>query len=117
MKRVGQRDFLILMIALAIIVACGRGREREPSGAQAEQRDRFDQDSNVVEHDKQVVREANAAVNAVVRSMPDCDAVRAALPEAEYEIEEARKRVRTAAGRQMIEAMRHRIRPAQDFCP
>jgi hypothetical protein len=100
-------------------VACGREQKSDSSGLKAEQRVRKNQRSheNLVEHDKRVVRMANAAVNEVVRSMPDCEAIKAALPEAEREIERARKNVRTEAGLQMIEAMRHRIRPAQDLCP
>ncbi|MBN2369450.1 MAG: hypothetical protein JXO72_03085 [Vicinamibacteria bacterium] len=111
-----KRGTWVLMIVMPWIAACSGGKD---SGSGEVRNGRKNQDSHLilVEHDKRVMSKASAAVNEVVRGIPDCEAVNAALPEAEREIEQAQRRVRTSVGRQMLEAMQHQLRKARTFCP
>jgi hypothetical protein len=52
----------------------------------------------------------------VIRAQGDCDAVKAALPEAEAKLQEALSKVRTAPGRASLEALRMQVTRTADAC-
>jgi hypothetical protein len=72
--------------------------------------------ANVVS-DTNVLEEASAAAGTVVRNAGDCDAVKAALPEANRKLDEAAERVRTVTGRETLNALRTRVRNVAEMCP
>lgn len=67
--------------------------------------------------DTQTLKEAQAAANAVVRAVPDCDAVKANLDEARRKLAEIRPRVRTQVGLTSLSTMETQIQRAADLCP
>jgi hypothetical protein len=67
--------------------------------------------------DTQVLEQASAAANDVVRNASDCDAVKAALPETKRKLEEADKRVRTMTGRASLDSLKRQVAIVADACP
>lgn len=67
--------------------------------------------------DTAVLEEASAAANAVIRNNMDCDTVNAALPEANHKLDEASSRIRTAAGKATLEALKAQVRAVSQNCP
>lgn len=67
--------------------------------------------------DTEVLREASAAVNVVVRQAGDCEGVKAGLDEARQSLADAAERVRTSTGRTTLEALRKRLESIADTCP
>ena len=74
-------------------------------------------DTAKVVSDTNVLEEASAAANAVVRNAGDCDAVKAALPEATRKLEEAEGKVQTVTGRETLNALRVRMKGIAETCP
>jgi len=66
--------------------------------------------------DTRTLERAQGAANAVILAAGDCDAVRAALPEARHELEEARTKVKTVAGTTILSALQTRINQLADTC-
>jgi hypothetical protein len=106
----------MLVIAGCWVFCIGCGKKAEESGAQESKRDIGTQAGDTI-NDERVLRAANAAANEVVRNTADCEALRAALPDTLRQIDEAQAKVRTATGRQMVDALRTRVRNAATLCP
>ena len=67
--------------------------------------------------DTRMMEQAQGAANAVIRAAGDCDAVRAALPEARHTLEEARAKVKTVAGATTLGALQARVNQVAETCP
>jgi hypothetical protein len=67
--------------------------------------------------DTQVLGNAEAAASDVLRNPGDCDAVKAALPEANRALDEAKDKLRTTAARATLDALRTQVRSAAQNCP
>jgi hypothetical protein len=67
--------------------------------------------------DTQVMREANDAAGSVVRVAADCDAVKAALPEANRRLDEVAGKLRTATGRTSLDSLRQQVKKVAEACP
>jgi hypothetical protein len=67
--------------------------------------------------DTATLREAQGAVNEVVRAGDDCDAVKQALPEANRQIDAAAGKVRTPAGRSTLDTLRSQVNAIARSCP
>lgn len=67
--------------------------------------------------DTRMMEQAQGAANAVIRAAGDCDAVRAALPEARHTLEEARVKVKTVAGSTTLGALQTRVNQVAETCP
>lgn len=74
-------------------------------------------DTANIASDTDVLREASAAANVVVRAAGDCEAVKAGLDEARRGLDDAEARVSTATGRTTLEALRKRVEDIADTCP
>jgi hypothetical protein len=96
-----------LRLALAACVLLAACRSEEQVG----------QDAANVASDTEVLREASAAANAVVRAAGDCEAVKAGLDEARQSLDDAEARVTTATGRTTLDALRKRLEGIADTCP
>ena len=70
-----------------------------------------------IAHDTQLLQDAQASVNAVVRNAPDCEAAKASMEEANRKIEEAAGKVQTSTGRTTLDAMRQQVRRVAELCP
>lgn len=108
-----RRPFVPVLVALSF-AACSAGPQEPPAttsgkdvGAQAAD----------VASDTAALRAANAAAGEVVRAAGDCEAVKAALPEAIRRLEEIEGSVRTQAGRTTFEAVRKRVHDLAELCP
>lgn len=100
----GQRyTCLACLVVLALSgAACFKERERQ---------------MKQVSQDEAVLRGVTAAVNQVVRSAGDCDAAKAALPEARQRLSEAFGQVKEEAGQQTLKALDAQLRRVADACP
>jgi hypothetical protein len=78
---------------------------------------RVGKDAANVASDTDVLREANAAANAVVRAAGDCEAVKAGLDAARQSLDDAEARVSTTTGKATLEAMRKRLEGIAETCP
>lgn len=67
--------------------------------------------------DTEVLGEVNAAVDTFFRDAGNCEAVAAALPEANQKLKEASARLRTVAGRATLDALKARVEAAARSCP
>jgi CHASE3 domain sensor protein len=67
--------------------------------------------------DTQVMRDAQAAVNEVIRASSDCELAKPAIAAANMKLDEAARHVRTAAGNATLDALRKQVRNVQDACP
>jgi hypothetical protein len=67
--------------------------------------------------DSQTMKEATAAAEEVVRAAGDCDAVKAAAPEALRKLDEIKSRVRTGAGQTAIDSLRKQVTDTAGACP
>jgi hypothetical protein len=102
-----------LALATLFAVGCGGGATQKaepPKGGLGEQ-------VGDTAFDTQVMKEANDAAGSVVRVAADCDAVKAALPEANRRLDEAAGKLRTATGRTSLDAIRKQVKAAAEACP
>lgn len=106
------RTVLLAGVLPLLLVAC----QKKPEGAAPAAKDIGAQAADVVS-DTAALREANAAANPVVRAAGDCDAVKAALPEANQRLDAAAGSVRTISGRTTLDAIRKRVNTIAETCP
>jgi hypothetical protein len=66
--------------------------------------------------DTEVMKEAEAAANEVIRSVGDCDAVKAAYADAIAKLDEVESRVQTQAGRTSLQTLRKQVTTAGEAC-
>jgi hypothetical protein len=99
----------ILILLVGVAAACAKGGD-QPAG-----KDIGAQTSDITS-DTDVARLANAAAGDVVRAAGDCDAVRAALPEAQRKLDELQAKIRTVTGKTTVEAIRKRVHDIAEAC-
>lgn len=98
-----MKDLALLVALLVSLVACqGKGPEGQATD---------------IASDNQVLKEAGQAATAVVQAAGDCEAVKAALGEANRKLEEAERQVQTPAGRRTIETLKRQVKNIADACP
>jgi hypothetical protein len=96
----------MLVVAACALVGCGDPKKEGLGKATAD-----------VASDTKTLGAAEAAANDVLRNPTDCDAVKAALPEANRAIAQAEKEVRTAAGQTTLQAIKTQVRSVAQNCP
>jgi hypothetical protein len=72
--------------------------------------------ANIVS-DTNIMEEAEAAANAVIRNASDCDAVKATLPEADHKLAEAATKIRTQAGLVALQTLKTQVQRVRELCP
>jgi len=95
-----------------VMTACGGGKPApspSPSGIGAQVK--------AMEQDINMMAEANAAANDVIRAAGDCDAARPLIPAANARLDEAQRKVQTATGQQTLDALRKKVRDVAENCP
>ena len=102
-----RRAWIVLAGAL---VACGGVKEAEDR-----QKDIGQQTADITA-DTQVLGDASAAVNEVIRVQDDCDAARPLIPRANAELDKASGRVRTVTGRTTLDGLKNQVRTIAQAC-
>lgn len=102
------RPLLATALLPLMLVGCKKSKD-EPKTIGDQMRD--------VEVDTQVMRDAQAAVNEVIRASSDCELAKPAIAAANMKLDEAARNIRTAAGNNSLATMRRQVQTAQDLCP
>ncbi len=97
-----NRWIQVLAVASAVSVACQDPRK---------------QTIERIDEDAEVMGRVSAAVNEAIRNSPDCEVAKPLLAEAYQRIDEARGRIRLAASRQTLEAMKVQVDRVAQACP
>jgi hypothetical protein len=98
-----------LLLMPVVVAGCGTKSKDEPKDLGEQMRD--------VEADTQVMRDAQASVNEVIRAAGDCETAKPAIAAAMMKLDEVERHVRTAAANQTLGTLRKQVRQAQDMCP
>lgn len=67
--------------------------------------------------DSQAIKEANAVAGEAMRVAGDCEALKAAAPEALRQLDQIGTRVRTTVGQTSLAALRKQVTDAVGVCP
>jgi hypothetical protein len=67
--------------------------------------------------DTSVLREAQGAVNEVVRNAGDCEMAKPHIATATVKLDDAEKNLRTVSGRTTLDALRKQLRTVAENCP
>ena len=106
--RSGLRRTLLASLLPLALVACQKSAEKESGlGEQVAS----------AAADTRVLKDVQEAANAVLRSADDCDAAKAALPEANRRLDEAAGKLTTATGRTTLDALRTQVTTVARNCP
>jgi hypothetical protein len=103
------RSLKTAAVLAAVLAGAAVGCEKKES--------QFGKDTTNLVSDTQVLEEAAAAANDVVRNASDCDAVKAALPETKRKLEEAGKKVRTSTGKVSLDGLNKQVANVASACP
>jgi hypothetical protein len=103
-----SRAWVVLAVALA---GCGAVKDEE------NRQKNIGQQTADISSDTQVLREASAAVNDLIRVQDDCDAARPLVPKANTALETATARVRTVTGRTTLDGLKNQVRTISQNCP
>ena len=102
-----RNAWIFLAVALA---ACGAVKQEEDR-----QKDIGQQTADITS-DTQVLGEASAAVNDLIRVQDDCEAARPLVPKANAALEQATARVRTVTGRTTLDGLKNQVRTIANAC-
>jgi uncharacterized protein HemX len=67
--------------------------------------------------DNDVVKQASAAANEVVRNATDCTAAKPLIPEAYRQIDAARANAKAAASQQILDTLKQQVDRVAQLCP
>jgi hypothetical protein len=99
----------VLLLAPGLMAGgCKKGKD-EPKDIGEQMRD--------VAADTQVMSDAQAAVNEVLRAGSDCDMAKPAVALAIAKLDEAARHIRTAAANATLDSLRQQVKTAKDACP
>jgi hypothetical protein len=102
------RPLLAAVVLPLMLAGCKKGKD-EPKDIGEQMRD--------VGADTQVMEDAQAAVNEVVRATADCEVAKPAIARANAQLDVAARHVRTAAANATLDTLRRQVRQVQDMCP
>ena len=97
-----------LLMLPVLLGSCKKGKD-EPKDIGEQMRD--------VAADTEVMRDAQAAVNEVVRAAGDCELAKPAIAAAMMKLDEAERNVRTAASNATLDTLRKQVKNVQNACP
>jgi hypothetical protein len=98
------------------LVACGGTRAPEPDKPEPERKD-LGTAVGETTADTNALREANTAVNAVIRNATDCEVAKPAVAEAYAKLDEVDRLLKTATGKVTLAAMRKQVDRVAEVCP
>lgn len=94
-------------VAVALVAAVACSEKKRDIG----------QDTANIVSDTNVMEQAEAAANAVIRNASDCDAVKATLPEADQKLADASSKIRTQAGIVALQSLKTQVDRVRELCP
>jgi hypothetical protein len=97
-----MRKIIVIVIA-SLVSACSPPQEPEPA-------------AGGIVSDKQVLAEAEAAANDVIRNAADCEAVAESFGTVMAKLDEVEGRVQTAVGRTTLGTLRKQVTTIGDAC-
>jgi hypothetical protein len=103
------RPFVAALLLLPLLAAGCKKSNDEPKDLGEQMRD--------VAADTEVMRDAQAAANEVIRAAGDCESAKPAIAAAMMKLDEVERNVRTAAANQTLGTLRKQVRQVQDMCP
>jgi hypothetical protein len=103
-----MRNLSPLALALCVFTAtaCSKEQEKEKEGPLQH-----------VGQDRAILQDVTAAVNEVIRNAADCDAAKAALPEAERRLSEAHGKVKEPVSHETLKVLTAQLKGVSDACP
>ena len=66
--------------------------------------------------DTRLMKEANAAVNQIIRNAADCEVVKASIDDVNRKLDEVAAKIHTATGMTMLETLRKQAKKVTDTC-
>jgi hypothetical protein len=100
------------LFAVALVALLGTGcKEKELP------KEGLGQDTADITSDTSVLREAQGAVNEVLRNAADCELAKPHIATATVKLDDAEKNLRTVSGRTTLEALRKQLRTVAENCP
>ena len=103
-----SRAWVVLAVAL---IGCGAVKDEE-----SRQKDIGQQTADITS-DTQVLGDASAAVNDLIRVQDDCEAARPLVPKANAALDTASARVRTVTGKATLDGLKSQLRNIDTNCP
>jgi len=104
----------VALAAVLCAAACGGGAPRPSPGPSKKPLGEALDDTR---WDTEVLGRANTTANEVVRNAGDCEVAKPIIQEARVRLDEAEPKLRTAAGRTSLEALRTQVAKVADLCP
>jgi pyridoxal/pyridoxine/pyridoxamine kinase len=96
------RKIFVAVLLTSGLVACDNPREKA---------------IEKINQDEAILKRVSAAVNEVIRDSSDCDAAKAAIPEAYQRIDEARHQVSAPATNSTLDALKVQVDRVASACP
>ena len=104
------RPWVVLVVAVAL-AGCGAVKDEK-----SRQKDIGQQTADITS-DTQVLGDASAAVNDVIRVQDDCEAARPLIPKANAALDTASARIRTVTGKTTLDGLKSQVRTIAQSCP
>lgn len=101
-----KRSLSLTILCLVALVSCGSSDSASEDGTAA---------AGVVS-DTELLRQAQATVNDIVRNAADCDYVTRAAPDVYRALDEAASSAQTAVGRQSVDTLRRQVDRIAEPC-
>ncbi|HJS57209.1 MAG TPA: hypothetical protein VKA01_03820 [Vicinamibacteria bacterium] len=97
------RTRVVVAFCVLAVVAC---KEKEKEGPLLH-----------IGQDRAVLQDVTAAVNEVIRNAADCDAAKAAMPEAERRLSEAYGKVKEPISQETLKVLAAQLKGVREACP
>ncbi len=102
----------VIAVLVLSLAGLGAGCKKEPASRKS-----LGGMAAAITADTEVLRDANAAANEIIRATGDCEAVKAALPETLRKFDQVEAKLRTQTGRDTLAALRAQVRAITQVCP
>ena len=102
----GMRATTLVALTLCVLTAAACSEEKQKEGPLQH-----------VGQDRAILQDVTAAVNEVIRNAADCDAAKAALPEAERRLSEAHGKVKEPVSHETLKVLTAQLKGVRDACP
>ena len=96
----------LLVLCILITGGCSNGSNEGGLGGQV---------SDVVT-DTELMRDANAAANQIIRNQTDCEVVTSKIEEVRQKLDEVEGKLQTAAGRTALQPLRKQVNTIAEAC-
>jgi hypothetical protein len=98
--------WVTLALCVLGVASCSKEKEKEKEGL-----------AQHVGQDRAVLQDVTAAVNEVIRNAADCDAAKAAMPEADRRLSEAYGKVKEPVSQETLKVLAAQLKGVREACP